>query len=50
VERLRAAGVPLERDIADESFGRSIRLRDPDGLPISVNERDPDLERREARP
>lgn len=37
-ERLRAAGVALEREITDEAFGRSIQVRDPDGLVIQINE------------
>jgi hypothetical protein len=37
-ERLEAAGVPLSRGIADERFGRSMVIQDPDGLPIQVNE------------
>lgn len=43
VERLKAAGVPLEREITDEAFGRSIQVRDPDGLVIQINEHDPEL-------
>jgi catechol 2,3-dioxygenase-like lactoylglutathione lyase family enzyme len=43
VERLKVAGVPLEREITDEAFGRSIQVRDPDGLIIQINEHDPDL-------
>ena len=35
--RLRAAGHGLEREISDESFGRSLRVRDPDGLLVQVN-------------
>ncbi len=37
-ERLGRARIPLEREIADESFGRSIRLRDPDGLLVQINQ------------
>ena len=40
VARLQGAGVPLERGIGDESFGRSILLRDLDGMPLQVNEYD----------
>jgi uncharacterized glyoxalase superfamily protein PhnB len=43
VERLKAAGVPFEQEIADEAFGRSVQVRDPDGLIIQINEHDPDL-------
>lgn len=32
-----------QRPIADEAFGRSLILRDPDGLEIQVNEHDPSL-------
>jgi hypothetical protein len=33
----------LARPIADEAFGRSLLLRDPDGLEIQVNEHDRSL-------
>lgn len=33
--------VPPARGIADEAFGRSLVLRDPNGLAIQVNEHDP---------
>lgn len=42
-ERLRAAGYELETEIADEAFGRSFRVRDPEGLLIQVNEHDHDI-------
>ena len=38
VARLEAAGVEVERGIQDETFGRSILLRDPAGNPVQVNE------------
>jgi catechol 2,3-dioxygenase-like lactoylglutathione lyase family enzyme len=38
--RLRQAGYPLETEIVDETFGRSFRVRDPEGLVIQVNEND----------
>jgi catechol 2,3-dioxygenase-like lactoylglutathione lyase family enzyme len=38
VERLERARIPLEREIADESFGRSIRVRDPDGMLVQINQ------------
>lgn len=38
VEQLRLAGVDLDREIQDETFGRSLVVRDPDGLPIQINE------------
>lgn len=37
--RLAAAGYPTE-PILDESFGRSVRVRDPDGVFVQVNEND----------
>jgi catechol 2,3-dioxygenase-like lactoylglutathione lyase family enzyme len=37
-QRLEHARIPLEREIADESFGRSIRVRDPDGLLVQINQ------------
>jgi catechol 2,3-dioxygenase-like lactoylglutathione lyase family enzyme len=36
-------GYALARPIADEAFGRSLVLRDPDGLEIQVNEHDQSL-------
>jgi hypothetical protein len=33
----------LARPIADEAFGRSLLLRDPDGLTLQVNEHDHEL-------
>ena len=41
-DRLAAAGVPITRDIADEPFGRSMVIADPDGLTMQVNQHDPD--------
>ena len=38
VSRLETAGVAIERGIQDETFGRSILLRDPSGNPVQVNE------------
>ena len=43
VTHLQANGIPLDREISDEAFGRSLRLRDPDGLPIQINEHDPEF-------
>ena len=37
--RLRAAGYAPE-PILDESFGRSLRIADPDGVAVQVNEND----------
>jgi catechol 2,3-dioxygenase-like lactoylglutathione lyase family enzyme len=42
VARLAAAGYPAE-PILDESFGRSVRVRDPDGVPVQINENDRSL-------
>jgi catechol 2,3-dioxygenase-like lactoylglutathione lyase family enzyme len=41
-ERLTAAGFEPEA-IVDESFGRSLRVVDPDGVLVQVNEHDRDL-------
>jgi predicted lactoylglutathione lyase len=43
VKQLHDAGVQPARGIADEAFGRSLLLHDPDGLPIQVNEHDIEL-------
>lgn len=43
VEQLQRAGVTPFRAIADEAFGRSLLLRDPDGLPVQVNEHHEEL-------
>jgi hypothetical protein len=40
-----ATRLPLHRGIADEAFGRSVVVRDPDGTLIQVNEHDPDINR-----
>jgi catechol 2,3-dioxygenase-like lactoylglutathione lyase family enzyme len=40
--RLTEAGFP-PAPIMDENFGRSMLVRDPDGLTIQINEHDPDL-------
>ncbi|MDH4117465.1 MAG: VOC family protein [Acidimicrobiia bacterium] len=42
-ERLSAGGISTVRGVADEAFGRSLLLADPDGTHIQVNEHDPDL-------
>jgi catechol 2,3-dioxygenase-like lactoylglutathione lyase family enzyme len=42
VDRLRSAGFAPE-PIVDESFGRSFRVRDPDGVWVQVNENDREL-------
>lgn len=41
-DRLAAAGF-AGAEIVDESFGRSLRIVDPDGVPIQVNEAMADL-------
>ena len=38
VKQLKTAGMVLEREISDETFGRSIQVCDPDGLIIQINE------------
>lgn len=43
VQKLRKAGVPLYRGVADEAFGRSVVVKDPDGLLIQITEHDPEL-------
>lgn len=43
VMQLKANGIPIETEIADEAYGRSLLLHDPDGFPIMMNEYDPDL-------
>jgi catechol 2,3-dioxygenase-like lactoylglutathione lyase family enzyme len=42
VARLAAAGYPSE-PILDESYGRSVRVRDPDGVWVQINEHDREL-------
>jgi catechol 2,3-dioxygenase-like lactoylglutathione lyase family enzyme len=42
-EKLQTAGISLERQITDEAFGRSLAVRDPDGLVIQINEHDRSL-------
>ncbi|HZB51194.1 MAG TPA: VOC family protein [Mycobacteriales bacterium] len=41
-DRLRSAGFPPDA-IVDESHGRSLRVRDPDGVLVQVNESDRSL-------
>jgi hypothetical protein len=38
VERLTASDIPIERGIQEETFGRSVVLKDPKGPVIQVNE------------
>lgn len=42
-ESLATAGIAIDRGIADEAFGRSMLIRDPDGLAIQINEHDREL-------
>ncbi|MCA9884596.1 MAG: hypothetical protein KC546_09860 [Anaerolineae bacterium] len=41
--RLQQAGIEPHRGIADEAFGRSIQVQDPDGMVIQISEIDGDL-------
>lgn len=41
--RLKALGYELETMIVDEAFGRSLTVRDPDGLEIQIAENDREL-------
>lgn len=41
-DRLVAAGFPIE-GIVDEAYGRSLRVRDPEGVVVVVNEHDLEL-------
>lgn len=43
VAELTEAGIAMTHEIADEAFGRSLIIRDPDGLGIQINEHDPEL-------
>lgn len=43
--RFQEAGITVDRDIADETFGRSLQVRDPDGTWIWVVEYDDTLRR-----
>ena len=43
IAQLEEDGIPVENEIVDEAFGRSLLLNDPDGLPLQINEHDPDL-------
>lgn len=40
-DAVRERDVLVVRDIQDEPFGRSFVIADPDGLPIQINEHDP---------
>jgi catechol 2,3-dioxygenase-like lactoylglutathione lyase family enzyme len=41
--QLEAAGLVLEQPITDEAFGRTLRVRAPDGTPIQIGEHDRNL-------
>ena len=43
ITQLNDAGITIKNEIADEAFGRSLLIYDPDGLPLQINEHDPDL-------
>ncbi|MFQ5968362.1 MAG: VOC family protein [Acidimicrobiia bacterium] len=43
VEHLRLAGIEPDRGIQDEAFGRSLVVRDPDGLPIQINQHEDEV-------
>jgi hypothetical protein len=43
ITALQKAGVVVGNGIVDEAFGRSLTICDPDGLPIQINEHDPEL-------
>jgi hypothetical protein len=38
IDQLYKSGIQLEREIADETLGRSIQVCDPDGMLIQINE------------
>ncbi len=40
-DELAAWGVVIEGDLEDQPFGRSMLIRDPNGLGIQINEHDP---------
>ena len=42
-DRLSDAGIRVERPVTDEAFGFSMMVRDPDGLPIQINQHDTGL-------
>jgi catechol 2,3-dioxygenase-like lactoylglutathione lyase family enzyme len=41
--RLRAAGFPVEGEIVDQEWGRSLFVRAPDGAVIQIDEQDREL-------
>lgn len=43
VTRLASVGITPHRGIVDETFGRSLQLKDPEGLVVQVNEHDPEF-------
>jgi uncharacterized glyoxalase superfamily protein PhnB len=38
VERLISSGIHIEKGIQEETFGRSLLLKDPDEYPVQINE------------
>jgi len=43
VGRLQAAGFPAAEVILDEAYGRSLRVTDPDGVSVQINENEAEL-------
>lgn len=43
IKRLADSGLQVTSEITDEAYGRSLVLHDPDGVPIMINEYDPEL-------
>jgi predicted enzyme related to lactoylglutathione lyase len=43
IAELQKNGIRVDHEIADEAYGRSVLIHDPDGNPILINEYDPDL-------
>ncbi len=43
IKHLTDQGIIVNNEITDEAYGRSLMLRDPDGLAIMINEYDPEL-------
>jgi predicted enzyme related to lactoylglutathione lyase len=43
VAALQQAGLELYWEITDEAFGRVIKVKDPEGMVIQINEHEPEL-------
>lgn len=43
IGRLAEAGFAVDEPVIDEEFGRSLQVRDPDGLLVRIEEADPEL-------